>query len=334
MKAHQKLFSGLILSLLVFTGSVRSQGDPESCSDNESGVPNPVVNVTLTAFSQNPQFINDIVSDSYQIGELAAHDFSTGDVLSLPLITSLISNLSLNLMQTVEDINNLLIQFGSIIGQESTMQTAQAAISNFTSTINETLAVLQNVDLNILPTQNLTNILFGQLEQNYQNFANIPAFAQYAYYTAQPLFINALVHMATLNSYLIVCYYDSSCQSYPLTIQELYTSYLSLLQQYASTAVSYRMYFMNLDSEYLYMSDICGDESCMPWPEDLYKFDDSFTGYQVSLEALEGEDNPQIGRCYEQAIQDGTSAFFDGLATSFSNSLEIQSQSVASLLFE
>jgi len=226
---------------------------------------------------------------------------------------------------TISDITNLFTTLASIIGQELQISDTQAGVQTYNSDFESWMS-----DLNQLPNlssmdiqEQLVNIN-DKLNEAFTNFQSNPTFTQYAYYTCQPLYINAVLHVNVLSMLALaeqaVGFNDSEYYLYEaVTMQQ---SYLTLLQNYAAQTGPYRASFIT-------SVDTSEQPSCGGLEGDYGKYTFSFQDNFVGTTVVQEQDDKKDGLCdaaiqqaqssYVQAVESGTTAYFDQYFTSYSN---------------
>jgi len=315
MTSQKKIIFGLLLCLLLI-GKVQPQ---EDCGEDGAAyiLPNPMVNTTLTVFSQNPSLMNNVMVLSNQIASAMVSADQESTLLSSIMgpFAQILSGFGFGNQNSIDEIVNLFVTFSELIGQEVEMAEVQSQMSNYVANLNsgysdlETIAALNDLE-------DLYSALYPILidvNEAYSSFQN-PVFSQYAYYTMQPLFMNAVIHISVfsmLSAASAGLGYSYDSKIWEANATSYYNSYVTLLQQYSTNAINYRLRFITLpdDSE-----------------AGMYSFQDNFlSGNPVVYEGCPAFVNAVFDD-YTQAVSSGTSDFFNSLVTSFHNS------SVASLV--
>lgn len=346
---------------------------PNIINDN---IPNPIVNTTFTSFGQNPLFAAQIATLSDQIAETISNAITsaafqtynaavaTAALESIPIFGSIIASfqsLSINISSQTTTIENLLNDYGNVITSEIVNDIESAIMQNdITNCLSSYNADVQGWIDAISSINNLTetNLILSTLlsvltpiEVAYQGFVDGP-YSEYPYYTAQMLYINAIMHLNVLNMMALTCQIAYANQNqegnsvtyYLQEAQTMNTSYINLLQQYSTNAVAYRLSFISSlqcdfgDSEGQYYNGSVFDLETLL----SYYFTDNFVNQTISSEhdaeyeqysngneMLCDEEQGQMGVAtynYIIAVQKGTAAFFDSFVSNFSSINSVQSQ--------
>jgi len=323
MTSQKKFIFWLLLCLLLI-GKVQPQF--EDCEEELFyTLPNPMVNTTLTVFSQNPSFINDVTSLSNQIASAIVAASSASNPFSSIMgpFGSILGCFGLGSSgQSITELTNLFVTFSELIGQEAQMSEVQGDITTYLSNLNS-----WNSDLTLVASLTNASDIYSQLtpilvdlNEAYGSFQN-QVFSQYAYYTMQPLFLNAVIHvnvlsMLSLTNAILGRSQDS--ETYQANAISIYNSYVTLLEIYSAYATAYRLSFIT-------QLEICPEEFGGCPPEDpftVYYFQDNFLSGDPIV--WHGEEIGCPGflpngalNSYTQAVSSGTSDFFNSLVTSY-----------------
>jgi len=333
MKSLKTLLFGLILCLLL---AVKAQS--QTCFELSGGppvtlnysLPKPLVNTTLTVFTQNPTFMYEVTEVSNQIAlqivtdiEAASQASSMNSILNM-FTGGVLGGLGLGSGgPTITDLTNLFTTLASIVGQEAQQLITQAGISYQNADVeawNEMLNNLDREDIHNVQSQLMS--INDDLLEALSQFQTNPAFTKYPYYTLQPLYINAMLHLNVLSMLVwaekLVGYNDSSFfQNEVVSKKQIY---LDLLQNYTNQTGPERIecitnvtcHFISVGArspggEYTFSFE----DTCLSSPIVLQH---SYTGSDCKNSPVEAA---QIS--YVQAVENGTTAYFNQYVISVSN---------------
>jgi hypothetical protein len=340
MKSLKTFLFGVILCLLLAV-KVQSQvcfycADPPSGYPSyQYSLPNPLVNTTLTVFTQNPTFMNDVTEVSNQIALQIVTDI--GEASEASSMNSILSMFTGGVLgglglgsggQTISDLTNLFTTLASIVGQEAEVLMTQAAVSNYNSDVEAWNEMLNSFDgESIENIQSQLMIINDDLLKALSNYQGNPTFTMYPYYTLQPLYINAMLHLNVLSMLVwaekLVGYDDSEhFQNETVSKQQIY---LNLLESYANQTGPNRTNSITnvtcdaTGSDYRYYINY------------TYSFEDNFLPANESPIVLQRTLTSTTTDCedsymmtasqasYVQAVGSGTAAYFNKYVTSVSN---------------
>ena len=324
-------------------------------------LPNPIVSTAFTIYQQNPQYMLEIAAATNSIVNamwLEATsdnqlfiDYDSGMKVFLRVLDKL--KLSegeptyLNLTNAFAQLNQEAVDQQDEENFELTLNDIEACYS---ALIYDLKSAASQIDAEYYDEEEELAIAYlldaeVQLENLLQKFTSNSLIQKYAYYSFQPLFLNALVHLQVLN---MIAFRNLKCNYANITAAQntlnhaksLHMTYSSLLQNYSSQAMNWRLSLidqLNCSSDegkrYIPCLGQC-DGSYEDVQVFTYTFGDPFTNFTdvrdnyvydeeygggliggpCNLAAVITQEYNQ----YTQGLQDGTASFFNSFLIAWS----------------